>query len=355
MSTHKRLSRSNRIINGSNRHRYASPVFTTRLWLCSLLLTLLSGCLPGIHKPGATITAGQLLAKQYITPDGVHLPVTQWLPQPDKTSAVLVAIHGFNDYNHFFQQPGDYFQQRGIACYAYDQRGFGGSPLRGLWSGIDAYIQDLDVFVQLVKDKHPGLPVYLLGESMGGAVIIAAMTKTAKIRVNGLILAAPAVWARATMPWYQQGLLWTLAHTLPWLTLTGKGIKVMPSDNIAMLRALGKDPLVIKATRVETLYGLADLMDIAQQNAGRINEKTLVLYGDRDEIIPRQPTYQFVQHMLQAQQQKKMVALYKNGYHMLLRDLQAPVLWQDIIAWIQSPSAPLPSGADKYAQQVLGL
>ena len=320
-----------------------------------MLLTLLQGCLPSSYKPGSAITIGQLATHQYITPDGAFLPLKQWLPPPDKTISVLIAVHGFNDYSHFFQHPGDFFMQHGIASYAYDQRGFGGSPLRGLWSGIDAYAQDLILFVELVKHKHPGLPVYLLGESMGGAIIIAAMTQAKTPPVNGLILAAPAVWARTTMPWYQQGLLWTLAHTLPWLTLTGKGIKVTPSDNIAMLRALGKDPLVIKKTRVEALYGLADLMDIAQQKANQINDKTLVLYGDKDEIIPRQPTYQFIQHFLQSQQQKKTVAFYKNGYHMLLRDLQAPVLWQDILAWIQSPLAPLPSGADKYARQTLGL
>jgi hypothetical protein len=58
-------------------------------------------------------------------------------------------------------------------------------------------------------------------------------------------LAAPALWARDFMPWYQRWLLGILSHTVPWLTLTGESVGVMASDNIEMLRALGRDPLVI--------------------------------------------------------------------------------------------------------------
>ncbi|WP_228779148.1 alpha/beta hydrolase [Methylobacter sp. BlB1] len=336
-------------------------IFPSTLSLSMLMLTLLStcpflsGCTPRIYKPGPyVLNGGQILENRYVTSDGIELPLRQWLPEHSKASAVLIALHGFNDYSHFLQQPGDFFRQQGIISYAYDQRGFGGSPHRGLWSGVDAYVQDLDLFVRLIRNKHPGLPVYLLGESMGGAVIIATMARSLKTPVDGLILAAPAVWGRETMPWYQQTLLWALSHTMPWLTLTGKGVvKVTPSDNIEMLRALSRDPMVIKATRVEAMSGLADLMDIALHSAKQIEADTLVLYGDKDEIVPKQPTYRFLQDFLQTRQQRKRVAFYENGYHMLLRDRQAPILWNDIVAWIKSSSAPLPSGADKYAEQVL--
>ena len=308
-----------------------------------------------IHPPGNDITSGQIQKDRYIAPDGTILPLKQWLPETTVVKAVLIALHGFNDYSHFFQQPGEYLKQQGIASYAYDQRGFGASPQRGLWSGVDAYIGDLNLFIQLIKEKHPGLPVFLLGESMGGAIVIVAMSQKTEPEVDGIILAAPAVWARTTMPWYQQSLLWTLSHTLPWMTLTGKGVALTPSDNVEMLKELGKDPLVIKETRVETIYGLANLMDAAFLNAPLISSNTLLLYGEKDEIIPKEPTYEFLQSFLNTQHQTKTIALYKNGYHMLLRDLQAPVLWKDIDAWIDSNQSPLPSGADKNAKKVLIL
>ncbi|MGZ8160872.1 MAG: alpha/beta hydrolase [Methylobacter sp.] len=324
-----------------------------RYTLIALLLFITqSGCMPMSYPPGAKNNTAQLGENTFLTEDGASLPLRHWLPKTEPL-AVIIALHGFNDYSRFFDSPGEYFSKLGIACFAYDQRGFGMAPQRGLWAGEEAYAQDLQVLVRLVKQRYPKRPVYLLGESMGGAVVITAMSRSDMPEVEGVILAAPALWARSTMPWYQTGLLWTLAHSMPWLTLTGEGVHVVASDNIEMLRALGRDPWVIKATRVETVYGLTDLMDAAFNSAASLHGNTLMLYGEKDEIIPKEPTYAFLQQFLQADAQKKTVAIYQNGYHMLLRDLQAPTAWKDIAAWINASPDKLPSGADNRARELL--
>ena len=289
----------------------------------------------------------------FITDDGTELPLKMWPPAQSEAQAIIIALHGFNDYSHFFQQPAEYFAQQQIISYAYDQRGFGNSPNRGFWAGVDTYVDDLALFIRLIKSKHPGKPVYLLGESMGGAIIINAVTKAFKPQVEGVILAAPAVWGRQTMPWYQTALLWSLSHSLPWLTLTGENLEITASDNFEMLKALGQDPLVIKETRVDAIYGLVNLMDKALVRAGLLSANTLLLYGEKDEIIPQQATYLFLQDLLKSNQQNKTVAFYKEGYHMLLRDLQAPILWNDILAWVHSFDTPLPSGADDRATELI--
>ena len=305
-----------------------------------------------IHPPGAKSNSAQLGENIFLAEDGASLPLRHWLPKTE-ARAVIIALHGFNDYSRFFDKPGEYFSNQGIACFAYDQRGFGMAPKRGLWAGSEAYTQDLQALVRLVKQRYPQRPVYLLGESMGGAIVITAMSRMDMPEVEGVILAAPALWARSTMPWYQTGLLWTLAHSLPWLTLTGEGVHVVASDNIEMLRALGRDPWIIKATRVETVYGLTDLMDAAFNSAATLRGNTLMLYGEKDEIIPKEPTYAFLQQFLAADAAKKTVAIYPQGYHMLLRDLQAPTAWKDIAAWINATPDKLPSGADNRARELL--
>ncbi len=317
-----------------------------------LLLLTLSGCMPMTYPPGTQHHAAQLSEGAFLTEDGASLPVRHWLPKTEP-HAVIIALHGFNDYSHFFDMPGNYFSARGIACLAYDQRGFGSAPQRGLWAGSAAYVKDLQVFTRLVKRRYPNQPVYLLGESMGGAVVITALRQGNMPDIAGSILIAPALWARSTMPWYQTSLLWVLAHSLPWLTLTGKGVQVVASDNIDMLRALRLDPLVIKASRVETLYGLANLMDIAFNSARSQQGNILMLYGEKDEIIPKKPIFLFLQQLLLAEAEEITVALYQHGHHMLLRDLQAHAPWKDIAAWINTGTNTFPSGADKRAQQWL--
>ncbi len=270
------------------------------------------------------------------------LPLYSWLPQTNPPKAIIIAVHGFNDYGDFFKQPAKFLAKQGIASYAYDQRGFGRAPNRGLWAGVETYAVDLLQLTALLGKKHPETPIYWLGESMGGAVALVAATAKNLKTADGIILAAPAIWARKNMPWYQQALLWTLSRTVPWMTLTGESLDIVASDNREMLVELGQDPLVIKKTRVEVIYGVANLMDAALASASTLNLKTLLLYGEKDEIIPKKPTFQFIRNLLSQHAKNKRVACYKEGYHMLLRDLKAEVVWKDISTWVTALE-PIPS------------
>jgi acylglycerol lipase len=292
-----------------------------------------------------------------ITPDGVQLPLRVWLPKGEVT-AVVLALHGFNDYSNAFEGPAQALAWRGIATYAYDQRGFGEAPLRGRWPGRWQLAADLATASQLVRARHPGVPLYLLGESMGGAVVTVAVTGetgTPRPVADGIILVAPAVWGWQTMGPLERGALAFGMRVLPSLTVTGRGIiKIQPSDNIEMLRALARDPLVIKATRVDTIYGLVDLMGAAFEAGPRLDLPLLYLYGERDEIVPKKPTRLMIEHLPPSARGGQRIAWYANGYHMLLRDLESAVVVGDIASWIARRQAPLPSGADLYAERVLG-
>jgi len=318
-----------------------------RLFIVSITaatVILSAACSPLVNKPGKPVVQPKLAHDHFTAADGTELPVRSWLPKASPIKAVVVALHGFNDYSNSFVSTGNFLSLQGIACYAYDQRGFGRTPGRGLWSGVPAYADDLSAFVREVRKQYPGLPLYLLGESMGGAVTIIAMTGNNPPPVNGVILVAPAVWGRATMPWYQRWLLAVTAHTVPWMKLSGKGLNITPSDNLEMRRALSRDPLVIKDTRIDTMYGLTNLMDKALINAGRLQLPCLILYGKHDQIIPREPTFRMLATMPQATRK----AFYENGYHMLLRDLQGDKPLTDIAAWIADKNSALPYGKDSW-------
>ncbi len=326
---------------------------TMRGALAAAALALVAACVPFVNLPGEAINEPLFAGEAFHTTDGRLLPVKSWQPEKGPAKVVIVALHGFNDYSNFFAKPGAYLARHGIASYAYDQRGFGGAPGRGLWPGVEAYSADLKVFSGLVRRRHPGTPLYLLGESMGAAVIMIATAGGGMAGISGVILAAPAVWGRATMPWYQRGALWIGVHIMPWVTLTGQGLKIKPSDNIEMLKALGRDPKVIKATRVDTIYGLVNLMDGALEKSARLDQRALILYGEKDEIIPKKPTTMMLGRLLQAASDQHRLALYQQGYHMLLRDLGAETPLADIVHWIADSAKPLPSGADVDARRRL--
>ena len=315
------------------------PAPRPHIWIVILACSILCSCSPGIIAQEPPLdTSAQLSDTRFITRDGSELPVKKWLPV-GAVEGVLIAVHGFNDYSNFIKDGAPYFNEHRLAVYAYDQRGFGETKTRGRWTSRKALTDDLATFIRLIQAAYPDTPLYVLGDSMGGAVTIATMVINKPERVNGIILVAPAVWARTEMPLYQRFALWLSAHTVPWMKVSGKSLDIVASDNIEMLRDLGRDPLVIKESRIEALYGLSNLMDEAYSLAEELHCKTLLLYGQKDEIIPRTPVSTFYERLPGRADGRQQLILYENGYHMLLRDSQADVVLHDIVDWITNQAS----------------
>lgn len=315
----------------------------------SLALIAIGACAtPYVQPAGVTQAEPAILGQEgrvsVTVSDGARLPLQVW--EAASATAVVLGVHGFNDYSSTFDAAGRWWAAQGITTYAYDQRGFGAAPEPGTWPGTERLVQDLEDVVAAVRALHPGTPIYLHGNSMGGAVVLVALARRPGngplAEVAGASLTAPAVWGGTAMSPFYRASLWIAAHTIPSRHVTGRGFGILPSDNIEMLRALGRDPLVIKETRVDAVYGLVRLMGEGQSAAGEVDMPLLVLYGAKDRIIPRRPTASMAARMNGASR----FAVYPKGYHMLLRDLQAETVWRDIASWITDRRAPLPSGAE---------
>ena len=312
-----------------------------------VLLLLSSACgNPKIQTQANTSQSyARLTPESVVMPDGYVLPMKTWL-STDIPTAVVLAMHGFNDYSNAFDGTAQSFADDLMTTYAIDQRGFGATEQRGIWAGQAILQSDLIVTVNLLCEKHSGLPLFLLGESMGGAVILSAIQQLEQTCIQGVILLAPAVWGWQAMPWWQTVPLRLLAHTLPELTVTGEGLEIHASDNVEMLRALGRDPFVIKETRIDAIYGLTDLMEAAMVNSEALKIPALILYGEHDEIIPSAALCQMLNMLPDRAISQWRMVLYPDGYHMLSRDLQAEVVIQDMKTWIRNQKSWLPSGQE---------
>ena len=328
-----------------------------RVAILAMSCLWLAACAPRLQPPRGEKVHPSISEDYFMTDDGVKLPLRVWRP-PKPERAVILALHGFNDYSNAFAMPAEYWARSDILLYAYDQRGFGETPHRGLWPGSTRLARDAQTFLRLLRERHE-CPIYLLGSSMGGAVamlVLAGMIgpdnqdidRDQKVSPDGVILIAPAIWGRRSMPFYQTALLWLTAHTVPWMKVSGRGLGILPSDNIPMLRALGRDPLMIRSTRIDAVWGLVNLMDQAEEAVAHMRGSVLLLYGDHDQLIPKAAMQTFI-HSLPPDLHAR-VAIYPSGYHMLLRDLQANLVWNDILSWIIDKNAPLSSGEDVQSQ-----
>ena len=343
------------------------PTVDTGIGDVELRLARLAPPRPASLQVGAEASApAQFTDSEFIAADGARLPLRKWLPK-GRVAAVILALHGFGDYSNAFEMPAQVWAARGIATYAFDQRGFGGAPGRGLWPGEAQLAVDAISASRILQIAHPGRPLYLLGESMGGAVAILATTGAISgvtagppgmpaglpgssgimsADADGIILSAPAVWGRATMDLLPKLALFAGVRLFPEMILTGRGLRILASDNIPMLRALARDPLVLKGARVDMVFGLVDLMDGALAAAPRLEAPTLLLYGAHDAIVPRPALEGFVAQLPADPGHRRRLAYYPRGYHLLLRDLDGATVAGDVASWIEDRAAPLPSRAD---------
>jgi acylglycerol lipase len=291
----------------------------------------LAACAPVLSPRGTEAVAPAVEQDAFVTRDGLRLPLRHW--DAEHPRAIVVALHGMSDYSEAFDLPGPWWAAHGITTYAYDQRGFGRSPSAGLWAGSDAMRQDLADFVEAVRAKYPGVPVYALGESMGGSVVLTSLASERPPRVDGAILVSPAVWSRSDMPLSYRAALWIAARFVPGMHVSGKGLRIVACDNIEVLRKLSRDPIYQHSVRADQVYGLVNLMDEARQAPAQLSHppRILLLYGGNDQVIPKTPTNAVIATL----GQRADVRFYPHGYHMLLRDLDGERQWSDIANWVR--------------------
>jgi alpha-beta hydrolase superfamily lysophospholipase len=311
-----------------------------------LLFLALAACAPLTQRagqPAATFQGPRLEADRFVSFDGARLGLMHWKPAGEPW-AVIVGVHGMNDYSNTFHLVAPVWAAQGIETYAYDQRGFGRSPGRGVWGGKELMAEDLRTITALVRRLHPQAIVAVAGVSMGGSVAIEAFASDNPPDADRLILLAPGVWGWRTQPLPNRMALWIAAHSF-----RGSVVKppdfvlrhVHPSDNIAELRAMGRDPLMIWGARPDTLYGLVNLMQDASDDLGLVRVPMIYMSGAHDQVITRKPTFAAVRRL----PPQARSAWYRRGWHLLLTDLQRDKVAADVAAFIRDPDAPLPSGA----------
>lgn len=300
---------------------------TRRALLGACALPALAGCGPRIEGLGPVTTTARLDESApsegaLVMQDGYRLKLRRWLPE-GTPRAVILAVHGFNDHSGAWDIPAPLLTDQGFALYAYDQRGFGATVTRGIWPGVDALAADCTTATRLVAARHPGLPLALMGESMGGAVLLVAGSQPPESRppAQAWVLLAPAVWGRSTMNAMARGMLWVVSHTLPSMAVSGANPVIKVTDDEEVLKALSRDPMLIRQTRMDAVAGIVDMMDAARTAAPLFDPgPALIVWAGRDDLIPNGATRSFLDLLPPAPPADRTVLFDSAGYHLLLRD-----------------------------------
>lgn len=217
--------------------------------------------------------------------DDVQVPYRLWLPREPR--AALVLLHGCCDYSGAFDAVGRKLARAGFAVLAYDQRGFGATFSRGEWTSDARLIDDVADAARFFRTRlPPRTPLFVLGESMGGAVAIHAVASRADLDLSGLVLLAPGALASP------------LRHSLyGWMiyffrTLAGEAELVVERVDDSDLSAsaairLLVDPMVMRSLNAKMLQGVIALAHSAVDAARQVHIPTLTMVGAKDDLLRR--------------------------------------------------------------------
>ncbi len=253
------------------------------------------------------------------------LRVSRW-PAQGRERAIILALHGFGDAGDLtYDAAARYWAGRGITTVAPDLRGFGGNPSRKRWPGAEALAADAQALARELRARNPGVPIVVVGHSMGGGVALAAAARG--IDAEALVLAAPAIAGGDALNPAVRGAAWAMAAAAPDRRWTGgEVVEIWPTDNIAALRRTAEDTRVISDPSSRELYGLIQVMDAARAGAPRVTLPTLTLMGANDQLLDP-ATIRAVHDTAPGAVDFR---LYPEGWHWLFRDLQAEGVWRDV-------------------------
>ena len=271
-----------------------------------------------------------------ISADGTRLHLHSWLPVSSPVKRVFVAVHGMGGHGGYYATSlAPYLAPTGVAVYAPDLRGHGLSD--GKRGDIESFAEleaDVAAAVGWARKRHPGLPLFLLGESMGTPLaIIHAATSKGLLRPDFLVLVACVV-APTLTPRVDEIFRTTFyfATNRRKIALPITGREEQGVRDLDFVKILKSDGLFNRRISVRFLLSMTKSMSQAAKLHHRLTMPTLLLQGGKDITVRHRPTRTFFN--LIAATDKEMF-VFPNAFHAILNDPDSPEVRAKILTWIE--------------------
>ena len=258
---------------------------------------------------------------------GLKIFTRAW--RPEKPSAVVVIVHGFNSHSGYYGWVANQLVARGLAAYALDLRGRGKSEGERFYVEKFAdYVDDVATLVRIAKEREPGRPVFVLGHSAGGVVAcVYALDHQAEI--SGLICESFAHEVPA--PDFALSVLKGLSHLAPHthvLKLKNEDFSRDPK----IVEAMNKDPLIANESQpTQTVAEMVRADERLKKEFALIKLPVLILHGTKDKATKPSGSQRFYDNTGSGD---KTLKLYEGYFHDLLNDTVKEVVMGDIGKWL---------------------
>ncbi|KAI0035617.1 Alpha/Beta hydrolase protein [Vararia minispora EC-137] len=253
---------------------------------------------------------------------------------PESVKAALVFVHGFIEHIGRFTNTHNRWANNGFGVFAFDGRGFGrtalepdGRPRKGRGDGMygrasdTEQMRDVSWAIECAREKWPGVPVFLMGHSMGGAIALAYISRPADPKtarhLAGVIISSPLI-ALTHPPFFVTrwagGLVGRVFPNFPLnAPVDGKSL----SHDASVGKAFASDPMVrahVTVGIVDAMLSRGEELSHAKTISWPDDLPLLVVHGDNDEVCSVTATKVCFSKI---NVKDKILSIYPDGYHEL--------------------------------------
>ena len=266
-------------------------------------------------------------------PSGEKIFVQRWRPVDAPAQVVMVLSHGLGEHAGPYQPFVESFTPRGAAIYAHDHRGFGRSGgRRGHVPRYERYVEDLLPLVLRARAENPGLPLVLVGHSMGGAIALLFTLRHPDL-LDAAVYSAPALLIARRVPPLRRALGHAMSRLYPTYTDRGVSDPTLLTRDPDLQRQTAEDPL--RHTSVTARLYTEMFVRAPREVLSRVGELRvpfLILHGTDDPLVFPAASQRVYDGATGAP--GRAIKLYPGLRHELFREVERADIFADVAAWL---------------------
>lgn len=273
------------------------------------------------------------------TPDGLTLFTRRWWPDR-RPRALVLLVHGINEHSGRYAYFASHLMANGLAVLSYDHRGHGQSEgERAYVESFAHYVADLGLACDRAREAAAGLPVFLMGHSLGGLVAAAHVVEERPSDLAGLVLSSAALLIPPGLSPFLQRIAGTVSRFAPRLPAQRLN-RLHLSRDPRVVEAYQADPLVVQSgVRARVGHGILEATRHVQQHPEAFTMPLYLFHGTADQITDPDGSRWLYDAAPAAD---RTLRLYDGFYHETLNEPEREQVLADLTAWLleHAPASP---------------
>ncbi|CAN1519692.1 MAG TPA: lysophospholipase [Mycobacterium sp.] len=268
--------------------------------------------------------------RTFVGVGGIRIVYDAWTPDAEPRGVVVLA-HGYGEHARRYDHVARRFGASGLLTYALDHRGHGRSGgKRVRVRHMSEFVGDFRTLVEIATAEHPGLPLIVLGHSMGGAIVLAYGAQYPD-SYHLMVLSGPAIAAHTGVSRAKAMLGKAVGSVLPDLPIEQIDADAVSSDP-DVVAEYEADPLVYRG-KIPAGIGKALLVvgEGMPALAARITAPLLVVHGEHDTLVAAAGSERLVKCVASRDVELKV---YPKLYHEVFNEPERDRVLNDVTDWI---------------------